>query len=153
MNPTWIYARRLAGLRPHTVDLKEFARLGKFRVHPKKEIRCVMLTILESAVCRGVRTKFKKVSSMLCCSKTRTLWLKKLNMYRLASQRSFALDTSYFQLILDTLCMRILRKLQLRRFIGSASSISSIQGVSRSPNFKAIVVSWRKRKTHLLWLV
>ena len=43
MNPTWIYTRRLAGLRPHTgtVDLKEFARLGKFRVHPKKEIRCV----------------------------------------------------------------------------------------------------------------
>ena len=41
MNLTWIYTRRLAGLPPHTVDLKEFARLGKFRVHPKKEIRCV----------------------------------------------------------------------------------------------------------------
>ena len=41
MNPTCIYTRRLTDLRPHTVDLKEFARLGKVRVHPKKEIRCV----------------------------------------------------------------------------------------------------------------
>ena len=41
MNPTCIYTHRLAGLRPNTLDLKEFARLGKFRVHPKKEIRCV----------------------------------------------------------------------------------------------------------------